>query len=1189
MIIKQMFKDDIDRKINGVVKVDQDTLDVIRQEVQEYVITKDIRKHMITFFNNYGDAFNEPTADIGVWISGFFGSGKSHFLKMLSYLLENKEIEGKKVEEYFREKFDDEATFMPIARALQGETDTILFDIDIEGSINKDKTAVLRVFAKMFYNHLGFYGEDLKCAKLEQFIDKQGKTEEFRRVFEEKNGSPWVDSRDAFAFFEDDVVDTLIQVMGMSETAARNWFNGSETVETSIAQLVSEMKEYVEKKPKDYRLVFMIDEVGQYIGSSIDLLLNLQSLVEKIGSECLGKIWVVCTGQEAIDEIIKTRQDEFSRIQARFTTRLSLTSSSADEVIQKRILCKKENAIPQLEQTYNSNDSVLRNLFSFSDAIMDIKGFSGPREFAKNFPFVPYQFILMQKVFSEIRKHGNSGKHLSGGERSMLSGFQEAAQKIENKDEYALAPFYLFYDTVHTFLDSSIRRVIERCQKAADLKAGIEQQDVDLLKLLYLVRYVDDIKANLDNIVILMADDIRMDKIIMREQVRGSLDRLLSQNYIGRTGDVYNFLTDEEQDIQREIKNTPVDTAAIVERIAHMIFGDIYTTKKYRYDKYDFAFDQMVDNTVVGASTGGMKLRILTIATDQIEKSDLRLMSESSGQAILVLADTPYYEALESAMKIRKYVKQRNVAQLPKSVRDIITNYQNEADKYEQTAQINLAKAIYEAGFFVDGEKIEIKAGTLSTKEEDPAKREYEIQKGKAKNAIDQALEYLVSHVYSDLDLIKENAESDADIIALLTGAVNMIPGTEPNRDAAAKVEEYLDMQDKRNLPTSMADVQSRYQAIPYGWREIDIAAVVALLIVGQRVTIKYAGSTIQPNNSKLPDMLRKKSEIGKTQISKRHVISPTKLKAVKDFMRDYFNVMDVPADEDGLIQFIIEKFEDLKKHHEDLLAKYDGHKYPDKGLIADSLTIVNDVLSQQKDNFALIDRVLQRENNLYDAQEAMQNVEAFFKTQVSVFDAAVGFEADLRNDLDYIKKDEDANTALNAIRLITMVPVNGRYDYRKIPELNGLMAKVKTSHDAMLDVKRAELFEIIRQCMDEIHNAVNRDNAQTKAISDRADIFYSQQMEKANESTSLALMEGFPVLMWKYRDDAVTKIENAIKPPIEPPVEPPVEKKYKTVFRQSILKSAILETDVDIDNYVEKIRDYLRNMLKDSDGINLK
>lgn len=125
-------------------------------------------------------------------------------------------------------------------------------------------------------------------------------------------------------FFEDDIAETLQEVLGMSEEASHNWFNGSETVETSIAKLVSEIREYVEKQPEDFRLLFMVDEVGQYVGSDTSLLMNLQSLVEEIGSKCGGKVWVVCTGQEAIDEIIKIRTDEFSRIQARFKTRLSL-------------------------------------------------------------------------------------------------------------------------------------------------------------------------------------------------------------------------------------------------------------------------------------------------------------------------------------------------------------------------------------------------------------------------------------------------------------------------------------------------------------------------------------------------------------------------------------------------------------------------------------------------------------------------------------------------------------------------------------------------------------------------------------------------------------------------------------------------------------------------------------------------
>ena len=1175
MRIQSMFKDDINRKINGVVKVDQDESSVLVQELNEYVITRELKKHFITFFNNYIESFNENTADIGVWISGFFGSGKSHFLKMLSYLLENKEVQGIKTVERFREKFsDDPATFMLVDRATKDQTDTILFNIDIEGSINKDKTAVLRVFAKMFYNYLGFYGENLKVAKLEQFIAKKGKTEEFRRVFEEKNGAPWLESRDAYAFFEDDIVATLQEVLGMSEQAASNWFNGTETVETSIAQLVSEIKEYVDAQPRDFRLLFMIDEVGQYVGGDTDLLINLQSLVEKIGSECGGKVWVVCTGQEAIDEIIKARENEFSRIQARFKTRLSLSSSSADEVIQKRILLKTDNAEHDLEQVYASNDSVLRNLFSFTDAILDIKGYAGAGEFAKNFPFVPYQFILMQKVFAEIRKHGNSGKHLSGGERSMLSGFQEAAQKIEDKDEYALAPFYLFYDTVHTFLDSSIRRVIERCERAAIEGNGIEPQDVDVLKLLYLVRYVDDVKANLDNIVILMADDIRLDKITMREQVRGSLDRLMSQNYIGRTGDTYNFLTDEEQDIQREIKNTPVATADIVGRIAQMIFADIYTTKKFRYGKYDFAFDQMVDGQAVGALTGGMMLRVLTVATDPTEKNDLRLMAESTGQAIVVLAENPYYESLESAMKIRKYVKQRNVAQLPKSVQDIIRDQQDEAGKYELTASEDLKKAIAGAEFYVDGEHIEIKGGD-------------------AKSKIDQALEYLVAHVYSDLGLITKFAETDADIYKILHGEEQYIPGTEPNRDAAAKVEKYLEIQFNQNLPTTISDLQDRFQKKPYGWREIDIAAVVAMLIYDQKVTIKYGGATIQPSDQKLPDMLRKKSEIGKTSISKRMSPPIQKMREVRDFLRDFFDEMDVPEDEDGLIAHIVEKFNRELDYFTKLNARYDGHKYPDQGKVRQAIALIKDVLSQQKDNIALIQRVIDREDPLYDMRDELQDVEEFFKTRVTLFDTAVQYERDLRVDLDYIAKDEEANQSLNQIRLINMIPTSGKFRYERIPELNDLMAKVKASHGKMLDAKREELLEIVRQCMEEIHTLAG-DNGAARNISNTADNYFTQKKQQIASYQTLALLDGLVPPIWQYKDDTVSRIETIVNPPVKPqPPQPgprpqPQKEVIKAIHRQAMFPAKTLKTEEEIDAYVEKIRTNMKQLLKGCDGIKL-
>lgn len=281
---------------------------------------------------------------------------------------------------------------------------------------------------------------------------------------------------------------------------------------------------------------------------------------------------------------------------------------------------------------------MLKKLFTFSNAVLDLKGYSDEGEFVETYPFVPYQFRLMQNVLAEIRKHGNSGKHLSGGERSMLSGFQEAAQAIQDRDEFALMPFYLFYDTVHTFLESSIRRVIDRCRNAADNHDGIEQADVNILKLLYLVRYVDDIKSSIDNISILMADDIRTDKVSTRLTIQQSLDRLVPQNYVSRAGDTYTFLTDDEQDIAGEIKNTPFDSAIITKAISDFIFSKLFVSKKFKYGKYDFPYDQRIDETVIGQLTGSIALHFIMVASEIYSTDDSMFLIFEVG----VLSKTAY-------------------------------------------------------------------------------------------------------------------------------------------------------------------------------------------------------------------------------------------------------------------------------------------------------------------------------------------------------------------------------------------------------------------------------------------------------------------------------------------------------------------------------------------------------------------
>ena len=102
MQLQYIYRADINRDINGVIKVAQNDERSIEQELREYIITRELRRHFNTFLNNYERSLTSPTDKIGVWISGFFGSGKSHFLKILSYLLSNDTVAGKKAVDYFR-------------------------------------------------------------------------------------------------------------------------------------------------------------------------------------------------------------------------------------------------------------------------------------------------------------------------------------------------------------------------------------------------------------------------------------------------------------------------------------------------------------------------------------------------------------------------------------------------------------------------------------------------------------------------------------------------------------------------------------------------------------------------------------------------------------------------------------------------------------------------------------------------------------------------------------------------------------------------------------------------------------------------------------------------------------------------------------------------------------------------------
>ena len=175
-----------------------------------------------------------------------------------------------------------------------------------------------------------------------------------------------------------------------------------------------------------------------------------------------------------------------------------MSSISVDEVIKKRILEKKDYVGEKLEQIYHVKSAILKNVISFKDAATDLRGYQDEFEFVDVYPFIPYQFKLLQNVFEQVRKHGSSGKHLSEGERSMLSAFKESALRYKDQSEGVLVPFYAFYETIKEFLNPSISRVIDGAYNNPALKD--DPFNMELLKVLFMIKYIKELPANVDNL-----------------------------------------------------------------------------------------------------------------------------------------------------------------------------------------------------------------------------------------------------------------------------------------------------------------------------------------------------------------------------------------------------------------------------------------------------------------------------------------------------------------------------------------------------------------------------------------------------------------------------------------------------------------------------------------------------------------
>lgn len=1214
-IIRDLFAKDINRSINGVVKVQDSKDGSIRQELDEYVVTRELQRHFATFFKAYGDAIDVPTDKIGVWISGFFGSGKSHFLKMLSYLLENRQIGGKSAIRYFDGKIVDPMVEAAMERACSVSTQAILFNIDSKAGQWKQgdtaPTALLRGFERMFYEARGFYGEDLKLAKLEEHIDSLGKTQEFREAFERVNGESWLQTRDTYSYFEDDVVEVLQSVLGMSEKAAWNWLEGSEDEVLAPDVFAKKVKDYVDAQAAahggNYRLLFMVDEVGQFITNDRDpsLMLSLQTIVEELGAACGGRVWVMVTSQEAIDNLSLPVGNDFSKIQGRFNTRLSLSSSSVDEVIQRRVLEKTAPAADTLAQLYKQDSAVLKNNFTFEESRADLAGYANAKEFVASYPFVGYQFKLLPDVMTEVRKHGVKAKHMSTGERSMLSAFQESAQAIQHEQTGALVPFWRFFDTISKDLEHGIIQVVVCAERASENAEGLESYDVRVLKLLYLIRYIGYVKASVENISIFMIDSLDVDKRALKDRVKESLARLERENYVARQGDTYSFLTDEEQEIAQEIAQTPIDNAKVIESIKKRLFDSIYTARKLNRGTNDFPFDRYVDGSIHGSNMGGMELSVVTMASDLGRADDAELALKSVDKAIVALSDeVDYWAPLVNAAKICMYAQTRNLQELPPSTRQIVEAKMREKDFNEKEADVLLSEAVLHARCAVDGRMVEVRAA-------------------KPAQVFEQVLAQLCDVIFSKAGYIGAPVKDDSDIRSTLAGNIQTgLDGMDAgNARALKEVEDYLRVQHQRHLDTAMGDIQRKYQQKPYGWREINIANVVAQLVVEQRAQVLFGGQTVQADDSRMVALLRKDAD--KAQVRLRMRMSDRLLRATGELMCDLFDLKTVPSNEDKLVAELKERLEGLREACLAMARDYytgikPAYPYPGEDECEKMRSEVADVLKDQNEAEAFLTTFTKHEERLLDAKEDFDKVVEFFESnQRTAFDHARDF-LNRTEGIEYAS--DDIPGAVENVATVREI-IKDPKPYGRIKDLQPLMDPVEDDMKKLLGIRRNEFLCRIESDLQDLRAQAESQkgfvNQAKDAIADAGTKYESFKnrahgAQSLNELSVVATNWGDWLSaaaneMYDAVDEArvrmnnerrttevmstgevVKKVSNKGAASSAPVPAPKPQRKIKTVRRADLAKPSRLLSAEDVERYVDDLRSRLMQALAANDEIRI-
>jgi hypothetical protein len=886
-------------------------------------------------------------------------------------------------------------------------------------------------------------------------------------------------------------------------------------------------------------------------------MLNLQTIAESLNTKCGGRAWVMVTSQEDMDKVVgdRTRQQgsDFSKIQARFKTRVKLTSADVEEVIRKRLLEKNGTGETALQAIYAVESANFKTLFDFVDGAKTYRNYTDEAHFVGTYPFVSYQFPLFQAAIEGISDHNVfEGRNSSVGERSMLGVVQQVAKDIGDVEVGTLATFDHMFAGIRASLKSAAQRSIDVAERNLDNQLAIR-----LLKALFLVKYVDSFQATPRNLTVLVYDRFGLDLPALAEDVKEALVELERQTYIQRNGNVYEYLTNEEQVIEEEIKNVDIDASEVSAQLFKILSGDVIKTNRIRYAKngQDFPFGFKLDDQVHGPQK---ELSVHFITPEYpYEPEQIRMHSAGKDELRVILdPDERLLSDLRLLLKTDKYTKRKRTTSLSAIEEQILQSKATLNREREKELVQRIRSAVGKASLVIN-------AADVPASSQDAVGR------------VTEGFQELISRTYTQLKLLGGVTYSEQQV----AGAANPDSGLF-DADALLKInqpaEEVLSAilrKDAQGEQVTMKTIVDTFQAKPYGWDLGSIEVIVASLIGASKITVTVDGNVLK--RSEVANALRNTQKHGHEILAPQKSFDERKVANFRKFCTDFFDDGNAPKDPLELARHGADK---LKGKLDELTATISGSKYPFVEQLSGPISLLEQVVGKPDDwylsGFTFGDDLLEAKENLIDP------IQSFLHgAQRSIYDEAATLLSTHSSNLSYLPQgsDEPIRTALadpNAFRGNKMAQLKQATDQLR-NQIDGIVAANRATVTAAIDGRKTEL-------LGGTYYANATQEAQQR-VTQRIEQTLSRVATESQVALILQIGANFDA------SDYPSLLDLLAASPAQPDPEPAPKKQTVSVKTIAVPgASGVLESEEDVDKYLAALRSALIQTLNDGKRITL-